>query len=45
MSGGHAPDDLDKGFETQVWLATSNDAKALVTGKIFSSQAGNESSP
>lgn len=35
MSGGHAPDDLDKGFETQVWLATSNDAKALVTGKYF----------
>lgn len=35
MGGANAPDDLQKGFETQVWLAVSNDAKALVTGKYF----------
>lgn len=34
--GGHgAPDDLQKGYETQVWLAESNDDKAKVTGKYF----------
>lgn len=34
--GGHgAPDDLQKGYETQVWLATSNDAKATVSGRYF----------
>jgi len=34
--GGHgAPDDLKKGYETQVWLATSNDAGALVSGRYF----------
>jgi len=27
MGGAGAPDDLQKGFETQVWLATSNEAK------------------
>ena len=35
MGGSGAPDDLDKGYETQVWLATSNDPKALVTGRHF----------
>lgn len=35
MGGSGAPDDLDKGYETQAWLAVSNDAKALVTGKHF----------
>jgi NAD(P)-dependent dehydrogenase (short-subunit alcohol dehydrogenase family) len=30
-----APDDLQKGYETQVWLATNNDAKARVTGRYF----------
>jgi NAD(P)-dependent dehydrogenase (short-subunit alcohol dehydrogenase family) len=35
MGGRGAPDDLDKGFETQVWLATSNEAKALVSGRYF----------
>ncbi|MCS3801189.1 SDR family NAD(P)-dependent oxidoreductase [Niastella sp. OAS944] len=34
--GGHgAPDDLQKGYETQVWLATSNDDKATVSGRYF----------
>lgn len=35
MGGRGAPDDLDKGYETQVWLAVSNDPKALVTGRHF----------
>jgi len=35
MGGRGAPDDLDKGFETQAWLAVSNDPEALVTGRHF----------
>ena len=35
MGGKGAPDDLHEGAETQVWLATSNDPDALVTGKYF----------
>lgn len=34
--GGHgAPDNLQKGYETQVWLAASNDANAKVSGRYF----------
>ncbi len=35
MGGPQAPDDLDAGHRTQVWLAVSDDPKALVTGKYF----------
>jgi len=35
MGGKGAPDDLQKGFETQVWLATSEDEKVKVTGRYF----------
>lgn len=35
MGGAGAPDNLQKGYETQVWLATSNDDQALVTGQYF----------
>jgi NAD(P)-dependent dehydrogenase (short-subunit alcohol dehydrogenase family) len=35
MGGPSAPDDLDAGAETQVWLATSNDSKAMVSGQYF----------
>ena len=35
MGGRGAPDDLQKGFETQVWLATSNDEDARVSGQYF----------
>ena len=38
MGGAGAPDDLQKGYETQVWLAVSNDPKALVSGKYFHHQ-------
>jgi NAD(P)-dependent dehydrogenase (short-subunit alcohol dehydrogenase family) len=35
MGGPGAPDDLDKGYETQVWLATSHEKDAQVSGKYF----------
>ena len=35
MGGQGAPDDLQKGYETQVWLAVSDDEKAKVSGRYF----------
>jgi NAD(P)-dependent dehydrogenase (short-subunit alcohol dehydrogenase family) len=35
MGGAGAPDSLEKGFETQVWLAVSNEAGAKVSGCYF----------
>lgn len=35
MGGRRAPDDLQKGYETQVWLAASDDQKARVSGRYF----------
>lgn len=35
MGGAGASDDLDAAHRTQVWLAVSNDAAALVSGKYF----------
>ena len=35
MGGQGAPDDLQKGYETQVWLAVSDDEKAKVSGQFF----------
>ncbi len=35
MGGPGAPDDLDEGYGTQVWLAVSDDPEALVSGKYF----------
>ena len=35
MGGPHAPDDLPEGAETQVWLATSDEPDALVTGRYL----------
>lgn len=35
MGGPGAPDDLKKGFETQAWLAVSNDERAKVNGLYF----------
>lgn len=35
MGGPGAPDDLEEGYLTQVWLATSDEAAAKVTGKYF----------
>lgn len=35
MGGKNAPDDLQKGFETQAWLAVSGDVQAKVSGHYF----------
>ncbi|MBL7930661.1 MAG: daunorubicin C-13 ketoreductase, partial [Bacteroidia bacterium] len=35
MGGAGAPDNLEKGYHTQVWLAESNDKEALVSGQYF----------
>jgi NAD(P)-dependent dehydrogenase (short-subunit alcohol dehydrogenase family) len=35
MGGQGASDDLQKGYETQVWLAVSDDEKAKVSGRYF----------
>ncbi|WP_018614014.1 SDR family NAD(P)-dependent oxidoreductase [Segetibacter koreensis] len=35
MGGAGAPDNLEKGFQTQVWLAVSNDAEAKVSACYF----------
>lgn len=45
MGGRGAPDDLQKGYETQVWLATSNDDEALVTGRYFHYQKERRHNP
>jgi len=38
MGGQGAPDDLQEGYETQVWLAVSSDEKAKVSGRYFHHQ-------
>ena len=35
MGGKGAPDDLEKGFQTQVWLAVNEDPGATLTGRYF----------
>lgn len=35
MGGRNAPDDLQKGYETQAWLAVSEDQAARVSGRYF----------
>jgi NAD(P)-dependent dehydrogenase (short-subunit alcohol dehydrogenase family) len=35
MGGAGAPGNLEKGFQTQVWLVVSNDPEARVSGKYF----------
>jgi NAD(P)-dependent dehydrogenase (short-subunit alcohol dehydrogenase family) len=45
MGGKGAPDSLQKGYETQVWLAVSNDEGARITGKYFFHQKQVRSNP
>ena len=45
MGGRGAPDDLQKGYKTQVWLAVSNDEKAKVTGRYFFHQKERHHNP
>jgi len=35
MGGAGAPDSLEKGYQTQVWLAASNDSETCVSGQYF----------
>lgn len=35
MGGRGAPDSLEGGYESQVWLAASNDEQAMVSGRYF----------
>jgi hypothetical protein len=45
MGGKGAPDDLQKGYETQVWLAGSNERSAKVSGRYFHHQKESRHSP
>jgi NAD(P)-dependent dehydrogenase (short-subunit alcohol dehydrogenase family) len=45
MGGQGAPDDLQKGFETQVWLAVSDDRRAKVSGRYFHHQKESRHNP
>lgn len=45
MGGKGAPDNLQKGYETQVWLATSDDEQAKVSGSYFFHQKKEHSRP
>lgn len=45
MGGRGAPDDLQKGYETQVWLAASNDEKAERSGRYFFHQKERRCNP
>ncbi len=45
MGGKSAPDDLQKGYETQVWLAVSDEEKAKVSGKYFYHQKEKHCNP
>ncbi len=45
MGGQGAPDDLQKGYETQVWLAVSNDKQAKVSGRYFHHQQESRYNP
>jgi NAD(P)-dependent dehydrogenase (short-subunit alcohol dehydrogenase family) len=45
MGGRGAPDNLHKGYETQVWLAVSNDKEAKVNGHYFFHQKKRQHNP
>lgn len=45
MGGRGAPDDLQKGYETQTWLAVSDDPRAKVSGRYFHHRAERPYSP
>src|SRR5204863_3977371 len=45
MGGASAPDDLEQGYRTQVWLAISDDPAAKVTGEYFYHMQPRKSNP
>lgn len=45
MGGSSAPDNLELGYKTQAWLATSLEKEALVSGKYFHHQVERRVNP
>jgi NAD(P)-dependent dehydrogenase (short-subunit alcohol dehydrogenase family) len=45
MGGAGAPDDLDRGDETQAWLAVSDDPAARTSGRLFYHRRAIDASP
>jgi hypothetical protein len=45
MGGAGAPDDIDQAHRTQVWLATSDEPAATVSGKHFFHQEVQDPDP
>jgi NAD(P)-dependent dehydrogenase (short-subunit alcohol dehydrogenase family) len=45
MGGRGAPDNLQQGYETQLWLATSNNEQAMVSGRYFYHRRETRSNP
>ena len=45
MGGAGAPDDIDKAHRTQVWLATSDEPAAMVSGQYFFHQRRRDPDP
>jgi len=45
MGGRGAPDDLNQGHRTQVWLAVSDDPAAMVSGRLFRHQRERDANP
>ena len=45
MGGKAAPDDLHKGYETQLWLAASDERRAMVSGRYFHHQKESRHNP
>ena len=45
MGGRGAPDDLQKGYETQTWLAVSDDSRAKVSSRYFYHRIESRSNP
>ncbi len=45
MGGSNAPDNLDKGYETQVWLAAGSDKGATISGRYLFHKEESEFNP
>lgn len=45
MGGQGAPDDLQKGYETQTWLAVSNDSRVKASGRYYHHQSERRYNP
>ena len=45
MGGANAPDDLEEGYETQIWLAVSDEPGAKVSGRYLHHKREDEHNP